>query len=108
MPAADVVILATPLNAILKFIAELPSYHPGSAIILDLGSTKAQVVQALESLPSRFDPLRGHPMCGKETAGLENADGAIYQDAAFAFVAVERENPLDARVIELFEHGSGS
>lgn len=90
LPAADVVILATPLNAILKFIADLPGYHPGSAIILDLGSTKAQVVQALEGLPARFDPLGGHPMCGKETAGLDNADAAIYQDAAFAFIAAER------------------
>jgi prephenate dehydrogenase len=87
---ADVVILATPLNAILRIIAELPNLHPGSAIVLDLGSTKAQVVQALESLPPRFDTLGGHPMCGKEIAGLENADPEIYQGATFAFTALQR------------------
>ena len=90
LPAADVVILATPLSAILKIISELPSLHPGSTMVLDLGSTKAQVVQALESLPSRFDPLGGHPMCGKETTGLENAEAAIYQGATFVFSALER------------------
>lgn len=90
LPAADVVILATPLSAILKIISELPSLHPGSAIVLDLGSTKTQVVQALESLPSRFDPLGGHPMCGKETTGLENAEAALYQGATFVFSALER------------------
>jgi prephenate dehydrogenase len=90
LPAADVVILATPLSAILKIISKLPSLHPGSATVLDLGSTKVQVVQALESLPSRFDPLGGHPMCGKETTGLENAEAAIYQGATFAFTALQR------------------
>jgi prephenate dehydrogenase len=90
LPAADVVILATPLSAIQKIISELPSLHPGSAIVLDLGSTKTQVVQALESLPSRFDPLGGHPMCGKETTGLENAEAALYQGATFVFSALER------------------
>ncbi len=90
LPSTDVVILATPLSAITKIIAELPSLHPGSAIVLDLGSTKTQVVQALESLPSRFDPLGGHPMCGKETTGLENADPVIYQGATFAFTALQR------------------
>jgi len=90
LPATDVVILATPLSAILKIISELPSLHPGSAIVLDLGSTKTQVVQALESLPSRFDPLGGHPMCGKETTGLENAEAALYQGATFVFSALER------------------
>jgi prephenate dehydrogenase len=90
LPTADVVILATPLSAIIKIIAELPSLHPGSAIVLDLGSTKTQVVQAYESLPSRFDPLGGHPMCGKEITGLENADPVIYQGATFAFTALQR------------------
>ena len=72
LPSADAIILATPLNAILKVISELPSIHPGSVIVLDLGSTKAEVVQALGTLPARVDPLGGHPMCGKETIGLED------------------------------------
>jgi prephenate dehydrogenase len=90
LPSADVVVLATPVKSVLKLIAELPDLHPGSAIILDLGSTKAQVVQALGDLPARFDPLGGHPMCGKETTGVENAEAGIYQEATFAFTALER------------------
>jgi prephenate dehydrogenase len=90
LPDAEVVILAAPLDAILRLIVEIPSLHPGSAIVLDLGSTKAQVCQALTGLPERFDPLGGHPMCGKETVGLENADANIYQEATFAFTELER------------------
>ena len=94
LPEAEVVILATPLDAILKLIVEIPSLHPGSAIVLDLGSTKAQVCQALAGLPERFDPLGGHPMCGKETVGLENADAKIYKEAIFAFIDLERTSEV--------------
>ena len=92
LPGADVVILATPLNTILDLISQLPDMHPGSPIVLDLGSTKVKVVQALESLPPRFDPLGGHPMCGKETVGLENAEAALFQGATFVFTSLERSS----------------
>jgi prephenate dehydrogenase len=87
---ADVVILATPINNILEIIKQLPDLHPGSPIVLDLGSTKTGVVQAYESLPSRFDPLGGHPMCGKEVTGFGNAEVELFQGAAFVFTPLER------------------
>jgi prephenate dehydrogenase len=93
LPQADVVILAAPLDAIFSLIGKLPDWHPGSAIVLDLGSTKTQVVEALESLPLRFDPLGGHPMCGKEVSGLANAEASIFRGATFAFTPLERTSP---------------
>lgn len=90
LPEAEVVILATPLHAILELIKQLPGLHPGSPIVLDLGSTKTDVLRAMEKLPSRFDPLGGHPMCGKEMPGFENAEADIFQGAAFAFTPLER------------------
>ena len=90
LPEAEVVILATPVHAILELIKQLPGLHPGSPIVLDLGSTKTDVLRAMEKLPSRFDPLGGHPMCGKEMPGFENAEADIFQGAAFAFTPLER------------------
>jgi len=90
LPEAEVVILATPVHAILELIKQLPGLHPGSPIVLDLGSTKTDVLSAMETLPSRFDPLGGHPMCGKEMPGFENAEADIFQGAAFAFTPLER------------------
>lgn len=86
----DMIIMSMPIRAILKIIPTLGKMYPGSAIVLDLGSTKAQITQAMENLPDRFDPLGGHPMCGKETAGYDQADAAIYHDAAFAFTPLRR------------------
>jgi prephenate dehydrogenase len=90
LPDSDVVVMATPLNAILKLIDKMPDLHPGSAIIFDLGSTKTLVMQSLAVLPGRFDPLGGHPMCGKERTGLQNADAGLFEGATFAFTALER------------------
>ena len=90
LPQADVIILAAPLKAILDLIQELPSLHPGSPIVFDIGSSKVEVVHAMAGLPARFDPFGGHPMCGKETAGLGNADPSIFQGSIFALTALQR------------------
>jgi prephenate dehydrogenase len=57
---------------------------------LDVGSTKREIVEAMDSLPACFDPIGGHPICGKETLGLKNADQNLYQDAPFVITPLER------------------
>jgi len=86
----DIVILAAPVKTIIQLIEDLPRFHPAPAIIIDLGSTKVEILNAMQKLPGRFDPLGGHPMCGKEKSGLSNADPLIFQDAPFAFTPLPR------------------
>jgi prephenate dehydrogenase len=90
---ADVIVLAAPVNAIIGFLADLPLLHHGSPIVLDLGSTKLKIMETMQLLPERFDPLGGHPMCGKEVSGLANADARLFQGAPFAFTASSRTTP---------------
>jgi prephenate dehydrogenase len=93
LPQADLIILATPVRVILSLLEELPVLHPGFASILDLGSTKTQIVQRMQTLPERFDPLGGHPMCGKERGGLANAEPNLFHFAPFALTPLERTSP---------------
>lgn len=93
LPQADVIVLATPVRTILNLLAELPALHPGPAVVLDLGSTKGKILEAMRGLPERFDPLGGHPMCGKERSTLENAEAGLFQAAAFALCPLERTTP---------------
>jgi prephenate dehydrogenase len=98
---ADIIILATPVGTILENIHLLgeqastasrsgPPLEPGRIILLDLGSTKQAVVEAMQSLPQAFDPIGGHPICGKETSGLKHAEASLFVGATFAFTALER------------------
>jgi prephenate dehydrogenase len=90
LPQVDLVILATPVLTIIDFIQKLPSLIQKSCIILDLGSTKKDIVQAMSALPEYFDPTGGHPVCGKEKLGLENADARLFQNAPFIITPLER------------------
>lgn len=90
LPQADLVILSTPIPAIIAFIHKLSSLAHKPCIVLDLGSTKKEIVKAMSSLPEHFDPLGGHPICGKEKLGLENAEASLYQGAPFVVTALKR------------------
>jgi prephenate dehydrogenase len=90
LPQADLIILATPVPAILEFIQRLPSLTQNPCIVIDLGSTKKDIVQAMSTLPEGFDVLGGHPICGKEKLGLENAEGDLYHNAPFVITPLER------------------
>ena len=89
-PQLDVLVLATPVPVILNFIQQIPSLIPNPCIIIDLGSTKREIVETMTSLPKCFDPIGGHPICGREKLGLENADKKLYQGAPFVITPLER------------------
>jgi len=93
IPKADLVILAAPVRAIIRILGELPALHPGNPVVMDLGSTKVEIMRAMAALPDRFDPIGGHPMCGKEKSSLEYADPSMYIRAPFALVALDRTSP---------------
>lgn len=93
LPEADLIILAAPVFAILASIRRLPELHPGRPAVMDLGSTKVQIDALLEALPERFDPIGGHPMCGKEQGSLAHAEAGLFQGAPFALTPLARTGP---------------
>lgn len=90
LPEADIIILAVPVGAIIYLLQELPALVPGCPVVLDIGSTKVKIMEAMAALPTRFDPLGGHPMCGKASASLSNAEAGLFQGAPFAFTPLPR------------------
>lgn len=90
---ADLVILAAPVRTNLALLEKIPQIHPDPLSIIDLSSTKSAVVAAMNQLPQGFAALGGHPMCGKEKAGLAHADGKLFWDATFALTETERTTP---------------
>ena len=87
---ADIVVLATPVRVILQQLTEIGPLLPPGSLLMDLGSTKGQIVAAMAHLPDRVEPLGGHPMCGKEVSGIEAAEPAIYGGATFILTPLAR------------------
>ena len=96
----DFIILATPVRTILDTLGELPELCAHPAAILDMGSTKTEVVRAMAGLPERFDPLGGHPMCGKEKSSLMNAEAALFKGAPFVLVNLPRTSSRGRELAE--------
>ncbi len=89
----DLVILAAPVRVNLALLEKIPQIHPEPLSIMDLSSTKSAIVAAMDQLPKRFAALGGHPMCGKEEAGLSHADGKLFWDTTFALTETARTTP---------------
>jgi prephenate dehydrogenase len=87
---ADVVILATPVRIIIQQLAEVGPLLPDGCLLMDLGSTKAQIAAEMAQLPDHVQPLGGHPMCGKEKSGIEVADPALYHGCTFILSPLRR------------------
>ena len=90
---ADLIILAAPVRANLKLLEEIPRFCPGPLSILDLSSTKSEIVEAMNRLPKGFSALGGHPMCGKETSGYLHAEAKLFWDATFVLTKTHNSSP---------------
>ena len=90
---ADIVILATPVRTIVDQINEIaPTLWPGT-IVMDMGSTKGEICAALDKLPAHIQPIGGHPMTGKETAGFNAAEPKLYHNATWVLTPLPRTTP---------------
>ncbi len=77
---SDIVLLAVPVSAsesTFRAIRELVEPH---VLLMDVGSTKRDVVDAARrTLRERIGSfVPAHPIAGKESAGIQNADAALY------------------------------
>lgn len=87
---ADIVVLATPVRIIIHLIRQIGPWLREGCLLMDLGSTKQHIIATMESLPPGVEPVGGHPMCGKESSGLEVAEPSLYQGAAFVLTPLKR------------------
>lgn len=87
---ADVVVLATPVRVILRQLETIGPLLPSGCLLMDLGSTKADIVASMARLPSHVEPVGGHPMCGKEVSGIEAADPNLYRGCTFILTPLPR------------------
>jgi prephenate dehydrogenase len=103
---SQVVVLATPVSGIIDLIGTLgPALSP-KALLTDVGSTKAEILERAKTVfhkntGSRF--LAGHPMAGKEQSGVEFAAPDLFQGAAWFVTPVPGQQVYDGLSGEYLE-----
>ena len=99
---SQLVLLATPVLAIVDLIGRIGPSLPPSTLLTDVGSTKVAVVEQAtkvfgQDAGNRF--LAGHPMAGKEHCGVDFADPDLFQNAVW-FLTPLPEQKIDQNINE--------
>ena len=89
---ADIVLLAVPVSATEATLKAIRHLVTPQMLIMDVGSTKADVVQAAESAlrekVGSFVPA--HPITGREVSGVEHAEADLYSGRQVILTPTER------------------
>lgn len=76
---ADVVVLAIPVNAIVRMLPQvLDSIHP-KTMVFDTGSTKGAICKSVKQHPNRGRFVAAHPIAGTENSGPAAAFSGLFQ-----------------------------
>ena len=90
---AEVVVVCTPIAAIVSTIERIiPHLHPDT-IITDVGSVKYPIVKSCSKLWSRF--IGGHPMAGTSYSGIDAAIPNLFTGAAYVFTPTAENKAAD-------------
>ncbi|WP_268124033.1 prephenate dehydrogenase [Roseivirga pacifica] len=76
---ADVVVLGIPVDALTRLVPEVLDYAREDSLIVDFGSTKEAICEAVAKHPNRKSFLAAHPIAGTEYSGPEAAFAELFQ-----------------------------
>ncbi len=96
---ADVIILATPVSTLSKLVPEILD-KTDHQIVIDLGSTKSDIINAVNGHPRRGRYVATHPMWGTEFSGPKAAVRGAFEGKA---VIICNRADSDADAVEWVE-----
>ena len=91
---AEVVVIGAPIRAMRDVFAELTGRTVGK-VVTDMASTKANVMRWAAA--AGIDLVGGHPMCGKESSGIDAADASMFKSAPWVLT---RSDPVLVDLVE--------
>lgn len=97
---SDLIVLATPVNAVVKLLPRVLD-QVDKQIVMDVGSTKDGIMEAVKDHPNRKRFVATHPMWGTEHSGPEAAVKGAFTDKAT--VICDREDS-DEDAVEVVEN----
>ncbi len=92
----DLLILASPAATIISSAESMQPFLKSEAIVMDVGSTKADIVKQLYELGLNF--VGTHPMAGSEKEGVQNASAALLENALWV---ITPDSSTDHKALEV-------
>lgn len=97
---ADLIILATPVKTILNIAQRIYRIVEPKSIVIDVGSTKKEIVLQLQRLFPRF--IGSHPLAGSEKRGMLNANADIFNNSVCILTPTKSTHGGSLRKVKKF------
>jgi prephenate dehydrogenase len=102
--SADVVIVAIPVDVNIKVVGQVLDKVKDDCLVIDTGSTKTGLCEALGNHPKRRNFLAAHPISGTEYSGPEAAQLDLYRNKTMIICEVEKTAfKLQEKALEIFK-----
>jgi prephenate dehydrogenase len=98
--AADLIVLAIPVDSMLEMLPAILD-KIGNQVVMDMGSTKSQLIDAVKKHPKRGRYVATHPMWGTEYSGPEAAVRGAFENKA---VIICNASESDKDALEWVKH----
>ncbi len=89
--ASDIVIVATPVNSLTTLIPQILD-KVDKQIVMDVGSTKVNIMETVRLHPNRQNFIATHPMAGTEFSGPQAALPKLFEDKVCVLCDVEQSS----------------
>lgn len=86
---AKIIILTIPVDAIMQVLPSLLD-QVSDQVIIDMGSTKTNILKAIADHPNRGRYIAAHPMAGTEYSGPEAAKMGLFKDKMMVYVEASK------------------
>lgn len=97
--ASELIILATPVDAMLDILPQLLD-QVTTQVIIDVGSTKERLLERIKGHPNRKNFVATHPMAGTEYSGVEAAIPNLFNHKYTVLCDIEDSDPQAVELVK--------
>lgn len=97
---SDIIIVATPVNTLTLILPQILDIITDNQIVIEVGSTKSPVIEAIKNHPNRRNFVATHPMAGTEFSGPEAAISHLFDGKMCVLCDVQDSKPSLVEVIK--------
>ncbi len=100
MTRSELIILAIPVDAVLKTLPSILDKVENGRVIMDVGSTKQKILQLVAGHPKRGRFVAAHPMAGTEYSGPEAAIQNLFSQKTMVLCDVKNSDEDALEMVE--------
>jgi prephenate dehydrogenase len=97
---SDIIIVATPVNTLTSLLPQILDLITDNQVVIEVGSTKSPVIEAIKNHPNRPNFVATHPMAGTEFSGPEAAIQHLFDGKMCVLCDVQDSKPGLVEIIK--------